>query len=400
MNKIQTLLIELLYLALNNSVTEKIILDSSELQYLLEEAKAQEVHTLLYPLFQNIENDAPSFIHYQSQVLSSLSIQINHETKMKEIFEAFLENKIEFLPLKGLVLRNYYPYPELRSMGDGDIYINRKDLDRASQILIQHDYKQLSINEKHINFGHPSNLWVELHFHLVSKYTFPKYSEAFEEKILKDNVQAMVCDTLVCVPQNEDQLIFMLLHMAGHMRSTGIGLRQLADIYVLVKRNKEEINWDNIYLKTKEFGLETFTNAIFKLLNTCFKLEAPEPFIQEKSSDKVSDKLLQDIFSGGSFGNKDRSRIIFFLKNHYKKNNSRENFISFLFPSASKLCEKYTYLKRNSLLLPLAWIQRIVNGILRKDFSLKEKSFLVFSQENSSQDLNTRTNLLHSLDLY
>ena len=38
--------------------------------------------------------------------------------------------------LKGLVVREYYPQPEQRSMSDADIFVKAKDLNKSKKILI------------------------------------------------------------------------------------------------------------------------------------------------------------------------------------------------------------------------------------------------------------------------
>ena len=50
------------------------------------------------------------------------------------------ENNIPSVILKGAAAAMYYPYPSLRTMGDVDILVRRKNLERAVQLMEDNGY--------------------------------------------------------------------------------------------------------------------------------------------------------------------------------------------------------------------------------------------------------------------
>ena len=57
--------------------------------------------------------------------------------------------------------------------------------------------------------------------------------------------------------------------------------------------------------------------------------------------------------------------------------------IQILFPTREMMAKrcKYLYVKKNPMLLPFAWIHRIVYGLVRKDFDYDDKKALYKDNE-------------------
>ena len=62
---------------------------------------------------------------------------INQSQALEEIRELFQANQIFYLPLKGSVLRKYYPEEWMRTSGDIDILIKEQDFACAKDLLIE-----------------------------------------------------------------------------------------------------------------------------------------------------------------------------------------------------------------------------------------------------------------------
>ena len=56
---------------------------------------------------------------------------------MQEIAAAFSGAKIPFIPLKGAVIRKYYPDPLMRTSCDIDVLVHEKDLENAAEYLVK-----------------------------------------------------------------------------------------------------------------------------------------------------------------------------------------------------------------------------------------------------------------------
>ena len=60
---------------------------------------------------------------------------MRHVKNVTEILSKFSENNIKTVVLKGLVVRNFYPRPEFRTMSDADIVVQKKDLNAAIELI-------------------------------------------------------------------------------------------------------------------------------------------------------------------------------------------------------------------------------------------------------------------------
>ena len=63
------------------------------------------------------------------------------EIEYEQILQSFEEQGIKNIPLKGSVLKYYYPSPDMRFMVDLDILCQERDIEKAGQILKKLGYK-------------------------------------------------------------------------------------------------------------------------------------------------------------------------------------------------------------------------------------------------------------------
>ena len=55
--------------------------------------------------------------------------------KIQQLFAAFEDNGIDYMPLKGTIMKHLYPSHELRPMGDADVLIRVEQYDRIKPIM-------------------------------------------------------------------------------------------------------------------------------------------------------------------------------------------------------------------------------------------------------------------------
>lgn len=63
------------------------------------------------------------------------------KSAFRDICSIFDKIKIAYIPLKGAVIRPYYPYDSMRTSCDIDILIHEEDLELAIKNLIEKGYK-------------------------------------------------------------------------------------------------------------------------------------------------------------------------------------------------------------------------------------------------------------------
>ena len=61
--------------------------------------------------------------------------KINYE--LNRLCETLNEVKIPFIPLKGSVIRQYYPEPWMRTSCDIDVLVHEEAVDQTAQIIVE-----------------------------------------------------------------------------------------------------------------------------------------------------------------------------------------------------------------------------------------------------------------------
>lgn len=156
--------------------------------------------------------------------------QIQYE--LEEICAAFEDAKIEHIPLKGSVLRRYYPEPWMRTSSDIDILVRNEDLDRATKIVC--DVMHYEIQERNAyNFSMfaENGVHLELHYNLTEDTVSPESVSIFENiwdmTLPVDGFQYRKELTIAAF------YFYHISHMAKHFVHGGCGIRPFLDLKIL-----------------------------------------------------------------------------------------------------------------------------------------------------------------------
>lgn len=184
----------------------------------------------------------------------------------QKICAIFDDQRIAYVPLKGAVIREYYPEPWMRTSCDIDILIRQEDLERAVEVL---SAKIGFTQPPHKNF-HDISLFLNGNTHLELHYNI-KESMASMDGVLEtvwDYVER-VNDTQYLYLQRNEYLIFHLVaHSAYHFMNGGCGIRPLLDFWLLRKKlpyDSEKLNelLEKAKLKTFETQMTALSDVWF-----------------------------------------------------------------------------------------------------------------------------------------
>jgi hypothetical protein len=406
MNKVQKVLVNLLSSAIRGKEPEIIENENIDWRAVYEEAKLHDVHPLLYKAVSSIKGvHAPAselMSEWQRSTLLAGTNQIQHIYQASKTLNIFNNAGIPVIGLKGLVLRDLYPSPELRTMGDADILVHKKDLEFVKAMLEALSYHDDGCSAKHIHFSHDNYPTIEVHWTLVDSSKF-KRAEWFDKAVWKNAEAYTISHTPALVLSKEDELLHVCLHMAGHLMSSGFGLRQLCDLVLLIEDKNRLVNWTSLIENIKACGLESFFSALLAISKKLLNLETPKA-LQPKASELANpiEELIYDILDGGVFGKTSVDRTSGNLLLHYTRGEKQGSiikvYLSLIFPSPEKLANKYAYARKYKLLLPLAWVHRLIYIIFRKDYSLSNKKIFL-SSNKLLPVLERRAKLLEHLEL-
>lgn len=310
------------------------------------------------------------------------------EGQMREIhriFRTFDQNEIEYMPLKGCKLKQLYPKPELRIMGDADILVRMEQYERIAPVMESLGF-QAKQDTDHELVWRNDNLYLELHKRLIPSYNVDYYAYFGDGWQLAKRKEG--CRYSMTA---EDEMIYLFTHFAKHYRDGGIGCRHVVDLWVYRRANP---GLDEGYLEAEldKLQLLEFYRNICYLLDVWFA-DAP--------ADDKTEFIGEFIFASGSWGaveSRVLSRAVRDAKRSVLSRNGRLLYIwHTLFPSAEVLRDKYTVLKKAPWMLPAVWLVRPFYKVLfeRRTLKQQEANLNVLTEEN----METRQQLLQYVGL-
>jgi len=153
--------------------------------------------------------------------------------ELEQICKTLEKSKIPFIPLKGSVIRQYYPEPWMRTSCDIDILISKTDLDLAQEILIKElEYQAQAVDSSHdVSLYSPSGIHLELHHSLVEN-EHPQYSNDILYGVWEAVSESRSCQKTMT---NEMFYFYHIAHMQKHFEIGGCGVRPFLDVYLLQK---------------------------------------------------------------------------------------------------------------------------------------------------------------------
>ncbi len=248
---------------------EKIDISEEQMTKLYDISKAHDLAHLVSGALSKLgrlSDDELSF-SFEKQQMKALTRYERMSRTLSKICNVLEDNEIPFIPLKGAVIRRYYPEPFMRTSGDIDVLVHDEDLERAKNILIEElNFTFIRKGPHDISFLTPNKINIELHYSLI------------EEKGVRcaDVPLADVWDSTIAVDGKKYQYEFTdamlyyyhIAHMAMHFVTGGCGIKPFIDIYILnhsINFNREEID-----AKLKDGGLYIFARQVERLSETWF----------------------------------------------------------------------------------------------------------------------------------
>jgi hypothetical protein len=323
--------------------------------YIYQKSVEQNISGLLFCSISKINGEckpSPDILEkFKNSMLQTMVIMGNKYNEFLRMQKLLVDKEIKFVGLKGCRLRNIYPVPELRTMGDFDVLVETKDLKMVSECFRENGYTV----EKDL-------------FGLVAKNT-KAYWEIFtsleeEFQINTDYNNELIINNSIKVNgeyllEHTYFLAHVIIHTGKHYIERGAGIRNLCDIALYIDKYKGEINFDLLEELCKEQNYEKIYNYILNVMEQKFKLDIS--FIDFKRVN--CDDFVEYTFINGVFGRTDN---VLLRQVSLDENNDTRGLRRLFFPSAKTLENRYKYLKKTPYLLPVAWVQRIIYGRIGK----------------------------------
>lgn len=265
------------------------------------------------------------------------------ERDFENVCTALSAAKIPFIPLKGAVLREYYPETWLRTSSDIDVLVRHEDFTRASSALVDMlGYRETMHSTHDVSFASPEGTHIELHFDLL-------------EENRANNATRMLKNVWEYVAPKEDGGYFYemtdaffyfyhIAHMSKHFENGGCGIRPFIDLWILDRI--EGVNQNTRDELLEKGNLLQFSRVARKLSEVWFGGGEIE--------DPILLKMQNFILQGGVYGSADNRVAI-----QQKRRGGRIGYLlSRIFLPYAKLKRYYPILEKHRWLMPLMQIRR------------------------------------------
>lgn len=244
---------------------------------------------------------------------------------------------VVYLPLKGSVIRPYYPSEGMRTSCDVDILIHEEDMDTAIGALKARGFERGERSYHEVSLYSPNGVHLELHFSIREN------TQALDA-VLEDVWQYAAVDKGCRYALSRDFFVFhMYAHMAYHFLAGGCGLRALMDIWVM--ENRMEAPYSLAEDLLKKSGIHAFAKEMSRLSHVCFS---------EQEDDAFSELLLQYLYRGGVYGSRENNVAV----DQSGRRGTFSYIIRRLFLPYRAMAMIYPSLKKAPVLLPVFWVVR------------------------------------------
>ncbi len=352
--------------------------ENADFEKLFEFAKYHSIESMIYVGLRDSGTIVPNSIMTKFKEIYNGAIVFDtmQDMALREISNEFENAGIDYIPLKGSLLKNYYPMPDYRKSGDIDILIKPEDEPEVMRIMEKLGYcsmEEFEAHDIHLTYQKEPYLTIEIHRQLVrnNNRAYPLCSKVWDNVSLAENAKHRY-------NMNAEFLyVYLIAHLAKHIYSGGAGIRLITDIWVM--REKFVFDDEKLDRYLQQADLVEINKMIIKLTDRMFKAD-----INTEEDENIS--LLESIvIEGGSFGS-DETRLIIDSNKAYKSRAMR--IISMIFPPAKALLTKYPVLKKHAFLLPVIWVYRAFRLLIykRERVSKKMKNSLDISKKNSAFD--------------
>lgn len=246
----------------------------------------------------------------QSLFMQWLAIvaQIQQRNELMDKLSASLWKTLDAADLKTAILKGqgvalaYGELAKYRQSGDIDVWV-KGGFDVVNK-YVQSTFPSDDFAYHRFHYGIFTETEVELHFrptlmrNFLDNYKLQKWCDSFV------TASFVMTKRGFAVPPIEFNRVFVLTHIYRHFLFEGVGLRQVMDLfYVLKKEKASEKDKKKAMSVFIDLHMARFAGAVMWVLHECLGL--PEDYLICRPNEKEGRFLLSEIMSTGNFGQGD-----------------------------------------------------------------------------------------------
>lgn len=202
---------------------------------LYKESKRHDIaHIVAAALFNKgfISPENPYYEKFKQLQITAIFRETRLSHDLAEICNALETAHIPFLPLKGSVIRDYYPERWMRTSSDIDILVKPQDLKKTISYLIdERGYTYTSNHVHHVSLVSKNHTHIEIHHVLLEENT------GNDANIVLGNIWDLA-ETKEGYSywhemKDEHFYLYHIAHAGKHVVNGGCGIKPILDLWIL-----------------------------------------------------------------------------------------------------------------------------------------------------------------------
>ena len=369
---------DLLYLsacAINQTAPDADRVSHMDLNAVYRLASFHSVAALVSFALEQVIELPQAFDQVKKKAIRKLAL---FDIKRSKITSALVDEKIWYLPLKGIVIKDYYPKFGMREMVDNDIMCDPDRMLDVKDIMEGLGFHCDLFGVDNQDVYSKDVLCFEIHSSLFQddKYSlFSEYYQDVKSKLIRDK------DNPFAYRFNaEDLYIFIIAHEYKHYSRGGVGIRSLLDTYVFLQRHSDQLDWNYINGELQKLSLTEF--------------------------EKMNRELAEKAFSGTALNEEEKHQLMYYLSSgaHGTADHMMHNRVSNalsgddesakgkyirdrIFLRGEELKRKHPFVYRHKILLPFFDVYRLFRAAFTKPKKTwtELKRVMKFKKEETQQ---------------
>ena len=284
---------------------------------------------------------------FKQERMKAIRKNVSFDFERQAVLAEFESAGIWYCPLKGCIIKDWYPKIGMRQMADNDILVDGSKMSEVWEIMERLEFETKVFGESHQDVYEKEPVYnFEIHSCLVE----PRHGDEIYDYYLK------IKDKLLKDEDNdfgyhftdEDFYIYFVSHEYKHFSGAGTGLRSLVDTYVINRHFGDSLDKEYLSKELQKLGLSDFECKNRQL--------ADKVFTGQKLDDE--EKKMLDVFIFSSTYGNFKTRM-----NNRGVNGSLLSKVKYAFKRLSlperDLKENHPFFYKHKLLRPLLYAKRL-----------------------------------------
>lgn len=334
-----------------------------------------KIQSLIFHAVQKLPREQRPPESILKKIQQAGSLEIARDTVQKaaqmELLTAFEKAGIAVLPLKGFLIKQFYPDTSMRMMADLDILFPVEKEKETEGVLTALGYVCEHKDSHHSVYMRHPFMNIEMHYNMIGNDSLldAYYDNIWERLELEPGM------SYIYRLKWEDFYIFMIAHLAKHFQGGGSGIRSVIDVQQFLNKMEEKLDWKYINEELRKIELTQFEQHMRNLTAIWFGGEKETEFYAQLR------EFIQNSGIYGTLENLGVQRAVRAGRKGWK--GKMQMWLNVIFLPYKEMKMQYPYLLKCPVLLPIAWIQRFFRTI----FLRRKKAKRILSSMNAERDV-------------